>query len=73
MPQKSLLLFVQDRKGQKKTYRTRKQVRADDFDYIERFYNPNRRHSAIGDLSPITFEERAMKAEVALHETGIRA
>lgn len=45
-----------------KTYRTRKQARADVFDYIERFYNLKRRHSTIGYLSPITFEERAMKA-----------
>ena len=46
----------------RKTYRTRQQARADVFDYIERFYNPRRRHSTIGYLSPITFEERAMKA-----------
>jgi Transposase and inactivated derivatives len=39
-----------------------KTVRADVFDYIERFYNPTRRHSTIGYLSPMTFEERAMKA-----------
>lgn len=46
----------------RKTYRTRKQARVDVFDYIERFYNPKRRHSTIGYLSPMTFEERAMKA-----------
>jgi putative transposase len=27
------------------------------FDYIERFYNPHRRHSTLGYLSPIAFEE----------------
>ena len=32
----------------RKTYRTRDQARADVFDYIERFYNPRRRHSTIG-------------------------
>ena len=26
------------------------------FDYIERFYNPRRRHSTIGYLSPVEFE-----------------
>ena len=46
----------------RKTYRTRKQARADVLDYIERFYNPQRRHSNIGNLSPIAFEERAMNA-----------
>lgn len=42
-----------------KIYRTRDQARADVFDYIERFYNPRRRHSTIGYLSPMEFEARA--------------
>jgi putative transposase len=46
----------------RKFYRTRDQARADVFDYIERFYNPTRRHSTIGYLSPMQYEERAMKA-----------
>ena len=45
-----------------KTYRTRDQARADAFDYIERFYNPTRRHSTLGYLSPMQYEEEAMKA-----------
>src|ERR1700722_10570899 len=36
-----------------KTYRTRDEARADVFDYIERFYNPTRRHSTLGYLSPV--------------------
>ena len=32
----------------RKIYRTRDEARADIFDYIERFYNVKRRHSAIG-------------------------
>jgi putative transposase len=40
----------------RKVYRTRDQARADVFDYIERFYNPRRRHSTIGYLSPMEFE-----------------
>lgn len=43
----------------RKVYRTRDQARADVFDYIERFYNPKRRHSTIGYLSPIEFERMA--------------
>lgn len=43
----------------KKIYRTRAQARADVFDYIECFYNPNRRHSTLGYLSPIDFERQA--------------
>ncbi len=43
----------------RKTYRTRDQARADVFDYIERFYNPKRRHSTIGYMSPMEFEAMA--------------
>ena len=43
----------------RKTYRTRDEARADVFDYIERFYNPKRRHSTIGYLSPVDFERKA--------------
>jgi len=43
----------------RKTYISRDQARADVFDFIERFYNPKRRHSTIGYLSPIEFERRA--------------
>jgi putative transposase len=42
----------------RKTYRTRDNAKADVFDYIERFYNPRRRHSTIGYLSPVEFEEQ---------------
>ena len=46
----------------RKTYRTRDEARADVFDYIERFYNPRRRHSTLGYLSPIAFERQAAEA-----------
>jgi putative transposase len=42
----------------RKVYRTRDQARADVFDYIERFYNPKRRHSTLGYLSPMEFENQ---------------
>ncbi|EIE48731.1 integrase-like protein [Salipiger aestuarii] len=45
----------------RKVYRSRDAARADVFDYIERFYNPRRRHSKRGYLSPMAFEERAMQ------------
>ena len=54
----------------RKTYRTRNQARADVFDYIVRFYNPTRRHSTLGYLSPIDFEKQANIAEPRVHETG---
>jgi transposase InsO family protein len=42
----------------RKVYRTRNDARADVFDYIERFYNPKRRHSTLGYLSPNDFETK---------------
>ena len=41
----------------RKVYRTRAQARADVFDYIEVFYNPKRRHSTLGYVSQIRFED----------------
>ena len=43
----------------RKMYRTRDAAKVDVFDYIERFYNPKRRHSTIGYISPMEFEQRA--------------
>jgi putative transposase len=43
----------------RKTYRTREEAKADMFDYIERFYNAKRRHSTIGYMSPMEFEQQA--------------
>ena len=40
-------------------YATRAAARASVFDYIERFYNRRRRHSALGYLSPEQFEQAA--------------
>ena len=42
----------------RKVYRTRNDAKADVFDYIERFYNPRRRHSTLGYLSPMDFENK---------------
>jgi putative transposase len=43
----------------RRVYRTRDDARADVFDYMERFYNPRRRHSSLGYLSPMEFEKGA--------------
>ena len=43
-------------------YATRNAARADVFDYIERFYNPTRRHSTLGNVSPAHFERAAVVA-----------
>jgi putative transposase len=34
------------------------------FDYIETFYNPKRRHSSLGYLSPVAFEKQLTKQDI---------
>ncbi len=43
-------------------YATRDEAKADVFDYVERFYNPRRRHSTLGYLSPADYEIAASSA-----------
>lgn len=43
----------------RRIYLTRDDARSDVFDYIEMFYNPKRRHSSNGGVSPVEFERQA--------------
>jgi len=42
----------------RKTYATRDAARRDVFEYIEMFYNPQRKHTNNGMLSPVEFERQ---------------
>ncbi|MFN3643598.1 MAG: IS3 family transposase [Gemmobacter sp.] len=57
----SFLSSLKTERTARKVYRTRDAARADVFDYIKRIYNPRRRHSKLGYLSPMAFEDRAMQ------------
>lgn len=46
----------------RKVHRTRDQAGADLFDYIERFYNPRRRHSTLDCSSPMAYEKRHLRS-----------
>lgn len=59
---KSFFSSLKTERTARRTYRTRDQARADVFDYIERFYNLRRRHSTLGYLSPIEYENQAVPA-----------
>jgi len=39
-------------------FQTRQEVKTEIFEYLEGFYNRQRRHSTLGYLSPVEFEER---------------
>ncbi len=53
----SFFSSLKTEKTARKVYRTRDQARVDVFEYIERFYNPVRRHSTLGYVSPLEFEK----------------
>ena len=42
---------------------SRDRARVQLFDFIEGFYNPRRRHSALGYLSPLRYEEQSIEQE----------
>jgi putative transposase len=44
--------------------RTRKEAELAVFDYIETFYNPRRRHSSLGQISPVAFELKYSKNNI---------
>lgn len=43
---------------------TRKEAELAVFDYIETFYNPTRRHSSLGQISPVAFEQKYEKLNI---------
>jgi transposase InsO family protein len=49
----------------RRTYVTRNAARQDVFDYIEMFYNPNRKHTNNGMLSPVDYEIKQPKTNEA--------
>jgi putative transposase len=53
------LLLDEDRTNGAQDVSARGQAKADVFDYIERLYNPKRRHSTLGYISPMKFERKA--------------
>ena len=51
----------------RRTYLTRNAARQDVFDYIEMFYNPARKHTNNGMLSPVDYEMKQQK----MNEAGV--
>ena len=42
---------------ERKRFRNQAEARMAMFDFIEAWYNPRRRHSALGQMSPINYEK----------------
>ncbi len=47
----------------RRSFRTKAEARTALFTWIEGWYNPRRRHSALGYLSPIAFEHQQENAD----------
>jgi putative transposase len=53
----------------RRTFKNRDQARLEIFDFIEGFYNPHRRHSALGYLSPERFEAKHIQKEIMINDS----
>ena len=60
----SLMSTIKTECTHRHTFKTRDEARLEIFDYIEVFYNKLRIHSAIGNLSPMEYEDMMSKEAV---------
>lgn len=58
----SVFPWLKAERNTRQLYPIRDEARADRFDFIKCFYNPRRRHSTQGYLSPMEFEARTVLA-----------
>jgi putative transposase len=58
-PMESFFATLKKERIHQEDYVTRTAARASVFDYIERFYNRVRRHSALGNVSPEQYEQKS--------------
>lgn len=61
----SVFQLLKQERIRRRTYLTRDAARQDVFDYIEMFYNPISKHTNNGMLSPVDYETKQQKMNVA--------
>lgn len=54
----SFFQLIKRERIKRRIYIDHDEARADVFDYIEMFYNPKRRDSSAGNMSPVQFEQK---------------
>ena len=62
-PTESFFNSLKNERTHGRRYRTRAEARAEVFQYIEAFYNRNRRHSTLGYISPLRFLQNWRESE----------
>jgi putative transposase len=62
----SVISTIKNELIKRQTWKSRDQARLAVFSYIETFYNPRRRHSALGYRSPIEYENMAQEAPASV-------
>jgi putative transposase len=58
----SVISTIKNELIKRRSWTSRDQARLAVFSYIETFYNPRRRHSALGYRSPVEYENMAQEA-----------
>jgi transposase InsO family protein len=59
----SLFATLKKELVRRRSWPTRRELIGEVFEYIEAFYNPVRRHSTLGYLSPVDFENSTLTAD----------
>ena len=62
---KSFFQLLKRERIRRRTYQTRDAARHDVFDYIEMFYNPTRKHTNNGMLSPVDYQIKQQRMNTA--------
>ena len=57
----SFFASLKRERTKRRKYRSWDEARGDVFDYIERYYNRKRRHSTLGHISPLEYENRSLR------------
>jgi putative transposase len=69
-PMESFFASLKRERVHRRRYWSRAEAREDLRDYIEGFYNRRRRHSQLGGLSPIDYENRPDVAKLGVRKSG---
>ena len=62
---KNIFQFLKQESVRRRKYRTREEARRNVFEYIELFFNPKRKHTNNGMLSPNDYDKRQREGQVS--------